>query len=69
MLLFQFQPTLTYRILMAKLKTYLVNCTGGRFPALTAEIQAVNPIQAQAFAKARYPTYTKWYTTSEKRGK
>ena len=51
------------------LKTYLVNCTGGRFQALTAEIQAVNPIQAQEFAKARFPTYTKWYTTGEKRGK
>ena len=51
---------------MAQLKTYVVQCTGGRFPALTVEIEAVNPVQAKEFAKARYPTYKNYYTSREK---
>jgi len=52
---------------MAKLKTFWTHCVGGKNQALKVEIDAINPPQAVEFAKARFPGYTKYYVSSEKR--
>ena len=52
---------------MTKLKTFWVQCAGGKHAALKVEIDAINPVQAKEFAQARFPGYKTYYTTSEKR--
>ena len=52
---------------MAALKTFICHCTGGKNQALKVEIEAINPPQAVEFAKARFPGYTKYYSSSQKR--
>lgn len=52
---------------MAKLKTFICHCTGGKNQALEVEIEALNPPQAVEFCKSRYPGYTKYYSSREKR--
>ena len=47
------------------LKLFKGHCVGGTFQALEVEIEAINPVQAQKFLAARYPGYTKYYTSSE----
>ena len=52
------------------MKKYLGHCTGSHngTPALhDVIVEAVNPPQARKFLEARYPGYTRYYTSSEVR--
>ncbi len=51
---------------MAKLKKFVGHCTGGKTMALhNVIVEAINPPQAREFLKARYPGYSKYYTSSQ----
>ena len=50
----------------SKLKTFVVHCTGGKNQALEVDIEAINPPQAVEFAKARFPGYTRYYSSRQK---
>ena len=56
---------LLYYYLMAKLKKFKGHCCGGGQQALEVVVEAINPPQARQFLEARYPGYTRYYTSSE----
>lgn len=47
------------------LKKYRGHCCGGGQQAIEVVVEAINPVQARQFLEARYPGYTKHYTSSE----
>lgn len=50
---------------MAALKKYRGHCCGGGQQALEVVVEAINPPQAKKFLEARYPGYTRYYTSSQ----
>ena len=50
---------------MAKMKRYKGHCCGGGQQAIEVVVEAINPPQARQFLEARYPGYTRHYTSTE----
>ncbi len=50
---------------MAQMKQYRGHCCGGGQQAIEVVVEAINPVQARQFLEARYPGYTKHYTSSQ----
>ena len=50
---------------MTKLKKFRGHCCGGGQRPIEVVVEAINPPQARQFLEARYPGYTKYYTSSQ----
>ena len=47
------------------LKKYRGHCCGGGQQAIEVVVEAINPVQAREFLRARYPGYKQHYTSSQ----